>query len=216
MARKEKNIHYIYKTTCNVTGRWYIGMHSTTNLEDGYMGSGKILRYSIRKHGAENHTKEILEYCETREALVHRETEIITNELISDGLCMNLKEGGEGGFISEEQQKHRSLCANKKLNQLLENDLEFRKNWLLKMKAGVQKAMGDGKMKTWKDNYSWVGKNHSNESKNKTSETMKGYGSGSTNSQYGTCWITKDGENKKIKKEDLDLYLAEGWVQGRN
>ena len=56
MARKKPHIHYIYKTTCNVTKRYYIGMHSTTNLEDGYLGSGKRLRYSIRKYGKENHT----------------------------------------------------------------------------------------------------------------------------------------------------------------
>ena len=52
--RKVKNIHYIYKTTCNITGRWYVGMHSTSNENDGYMGSGKRLRYSIRKYGKEN------------------------------------------------------------------------------------------------------------------------------------------------------------------
>ncbi len=38
---------------------------------------------------------------------------------------------------------------------------------------------------------------------------------GDKNSQYGTCWITKDGENKKIKKEDMELYISIGWVKGR-
>ena len=75
MGRKKPHIHYIYKTTCNVTKRYYIGMHSTTNLEDGYLGSGKRLRYSVRKYGKENHTKEILEFLPTREKLVIREFE---------------------------------------------------------------------------------------------------------------------------------------------
>ena len=97
MARKEKNIHYIYKTTCDVTGKWYVGMHSTNNLEDGYLGSGDRLRYSIRKYGKDKHTKEILEYLDSREELAKREREIVNKELIKEYLCMNLVVGGEGG-----------------------------------------------------------------------------------------------------------------------
>ena len=48
------------------------------------------------------------------------------------------------------------------------------------------------------------------------SECRKGTGIGEANSQHGTCWITKEGINKKIKKETLDTYLNEGWVKGRN
>ena len=105
MARKKPHIHYIYKTTCNVTQRYYIGMHSTTNIEDGYLGSGKRLRYSIRKYGKENHTKEILEFLRTREELVIRESEIVDKILISDKMCMNLCVGGQGGFISPDGVK---------------------------------------------------------------------------------------------------------------
>lgn len=40
---------------------------------------------------------------------------------------------------------------------------------------------------------------------------------GSTNSQYGTCWIfnLQLKINKKIKLCDLSLYLNEGWIKGR-
>lgn len=62
MSRKQKKYHYIYKTTCLMTCKFYVGMHSTDNLEDGYLGSGKILGYSLNKYGRENHIKEILEY----------------------------------------------------------------------------------------------------------------------------------------------------------
>jgi hypothetical protein len=39
---------------------------------------------------------------------------------------------------------------------------------------------------------------------------------GVNNSQYGTCWITNGQENKKIKKEELDVWLNKGYYKGRN
>ena len=38
---------------------------------------------------------------------------------------------------------------------------------------------------------------------------------GEKNSQYGTCWIHNNKENKKIKKEELDNYINSGWIKGR-
>jgi hypothetical protein len=211
MARKKANIHYIYKTTCDVTGRWYIGMHSTSNLEDGYVGSGTILRRSIRKYGIENHTKEILEFLPTREELVLREVEIVNKELISDGLCMNLKEGGQGGFSNKEHMIKCSKAGNDAKRIKLKNDLEYRKNHIIRFSKGLMKYNASGK----NDSPRFSGKSHSEETKRKMSESSKNTGLGETNSQYGTCWITKDGTNKKIKKQDLETYLNEGWVKGR-
>ena len=101
MPRKQHKYHYIYKTTCSVTGRWYIGMHSTHNLEDEYIGSGKRLWLSINKHGRDAHTKEILEFLPNRESLKAREKELVNESLLTDPLCMNLQIGGGGGFIGE-------------------------------------------------------------------------------------------------------------------
>ena len=212
MARKQRNIHYIYKTTCNVTGRYYVGMHSAYNLEDGYMGSGKRLRYSIRKHGIENHTKEILEYCATREALVLREIEIVTKELVENPMCMNLREGGTGGF-SSEQQKLNAIKSNEK-QKLLRQDPEWVKKKSDLLSKSIKKAYEEGKIDR-NINYDWNGKTHSEETKQLLSEIRKGTGTGETNSQFGTCWITMDGFNKKIKKEDFETYKLNGWVKGR-
>lgn len=52
MARKEKQYHFIYKTINIINNKYYIGMHSTDDLNDGYVGSGKRLWYSINKNGS--------------------------------------------------------------------------------------------------------------------------------------------------------------------
>lgn len=71
-------------------------MHSAYKLDDGYLGSGKIIRRSIRKYGKDNHIREILEFCENKELLPIREAEIVNETTLSDPLCINLRVGGSG------------------------------------------------------------------------------------------------------------------------
>jgi hypothetical protein len=206
MARKPHKYHYIYKTTCNVNGKYYIGMHSCSNLEDGYMGSGKRLRRSLNKHGIENHTKEILEFLEDRESLAKREFEIVNEELIQDPLCMNLQLGGGGGFSSEEH-KLKFIKSLKKGNltyiKRLKTDKEFAERVserFSKISIGNQYGLG---------NKSFSGRSHSEETKEKMRNIDR---TGSKNSQFGKCWITNGTENKKIKKDE---QIPDGWKLGR-
>ena len=104
MARtKDSNVrasarahHLVYKTTCLITKRYYIGMHSTDILQDGYLGSGVRLVRSVKKYGKENHMREILFECESRHAASDKETEVITDNVRADPLCMNCAPGGLG------------------------------------------------------------------------------------------------------------------------
>jgi hypothetical protein len=210
MARKQKTIHYIYKTTCLVTNRYYIGMHSTNNLEDGYMGSGLRLRRSIRKYGVENHVKEILEYCVDVLALSKREAEIVTHELINEDLCMNLVAGGYGGFISKEGCTKGGKVSGDIIKQRLETNEEFK----IKHKANFVLIVKKAREENRYPNNSFKDKTHSDETKKLMSEKASER-TGNKNSQYGTCWITKEGLNKKIKKENFDQYINEGWITGR-
>lgn len=61
----------------------------------------------------------------------------------------------------------------------------------------------------------WDGKRHNEFSKNKIGEANSLHQTGSGNSQYGTCWIRNEFENKKIKKTELESYLKKGWIKGR-
>jgi hypothetical protein len=96
--KTKKQYHFLYKTTNTINGKYYIGMHTTYNLNDGYLGSGYMLRNSIKKYGKENFKLEILEFFQSRDELAKAEKSIVTEELILDEKCMNLKPGGNGGF----------------------------------------------------------------------------------------------------------------------
>jgi hypothetical protein len=215
MPRKQKLYHFIYKTTCKLNGNYYYGMHSTDNLEDGYLGSGTRISRSIKKYGVDSHSIERLEFFETREKLREREKEIINEELLLDPLCMNLQLGGGGGFSSEE---HR-------IKNLKAWSSSGRTNYLKKLKTNPEfyERFCNARKKQWENEEyrnkivpilknNWIGKSHSEETKLKMSLSQQGKQRGERNSQYGTCWITNGKENKKIHCGD---DIPNGYRLGR-
>jgi len=178
------------------------------------MGSGKRLRYSIRKYGKENHIKEILEFCESRELLIEREKAIVNLELIQDDKCMNLGLGGTGGFLTEEQKINCCREGNKAFTTKLKTDKKFYEEWKRKLSESVRKTYQSGNHNHIGSS-GFLGMSHSEETKKLMSQKKVGYGIGKTNSQYGTCWITKDGINKKVKLDELHTYILDGWLKGR-
>lgn len=169
MVRKEKKYHYIYKTTCSVTNRYYIGMHSTDNLTDGYIGSGKRLWFSINYHGRDNHTKEILEFCENRIQLRQREAEIVNEQLLNEDLCMNLMTGGQGGLPGnpETLKKLREGASNSLKEKW--QDSEYREKISKLSGERMEQYHKQGKIKY----DTFTGKKHSEQSKKKMSEIAK-------------------------------------------
>lgn len=107
-----KKYHFIYKTTCLTTGRFYIGMHSTDDKDDLYLGSGKLLLRSIKKYGREKHVREIIEELPDRESLRLREAEIVTLELVKNRRCMNAVVGGTGGTMGMDDRVLAGLKAH--------------------------------------------------------------------------------------------------------
>ena len=216
MPRKKHKYHYIYKTVNLITGKYYLGMHSTSNLEDEYLGSGKILKHSLNKYGKENHKLEILEHLENRDLLKQREKEIINEKVLKDPLCINLKIGGEGWQIHTIQQyKIISSIGGKSAVPILAS-LRLNKEWNEKtgksISIGLKKAILEGRHIV----PSFINKKHSIETLIKMQNSHIGKHTGSKNSQFGTCWINNNGEVKKIKKEELNSFINNGWKKGRN
>jgi len=74
-------IHYLYKIENKINKKIYIGIHSTENVDDGYMGSGSLITKAIEKYGKDNFSKTILKYCDSRELLVELEKKVVNEEV---------------------------------------------------------------------------------------------------------------------------------------
>lgn len=100
MSNEPQLFHFVYETTNIVNGKKYIGKHSTTNINDGYIGSGTIIRKSIKKYGKLNFTRKILKLCNSFDEAYDYESLLITPEICNDRNYYNVMEGGRGGSKS--------------------------------------------------------------------------------------------------------------------
>jgi hypothetical protein len=95
----QKTYNYLYRITNLLNGKIYIGCHQTNDMNDGYMGSGILIKRAIAKYGIHNFKKEILDFYEDAESVFEAERKIVTKEFIDDATNYNLAPGGRGGFI---------------------------------------------------------------------------------------------------------------------
>jgi hypothetical protein len=286
---KKLKYHYFYKITNLLNEHFYYGVHSTNNLEDGYMGSGKRLHYAYKKYGMQNFKKEILKFFDSSSEAYKYEAEMVTEELIRNPECYNLKLGGFGWntnglaavkdkdgsifhvFIDDPRYINRELlpvshgmvpvkdkdgnCFSVSVDdpRYLSGELVHVAKGLVTVKdkngnyfsvsvddprylsgelVGQNKGLVTVKDKNGnyflvpKDDSRylsreltpvWNGRKHSEESIKKAKNTYKkiGHQQGTKNSQYGTCWIHDSEKSFRIKKEELELYLQQGYIKGR-
>jgi len=209
----------IYKITNIINQKYYIGKHKTLDLNDGYMGSGKLIKKAIAKYGIENFKKEILFVFTTEEEMNKKETELVVICKESYNIC----EGGKGGFSYINKNKLNIYGNNGKTGYGGENlftasysckdamiDQNRYDSWISKISKSMKEKLRDGKITN-----GFKGKTHSAKTKKKMKEDRRGWQTGIKNSQYGTMWITNGLTNMKIKKSDLDKYLKEGYRKGR-
>jgi hypothetical protein len=169
--------HIIYRTTNLLNNRYYIGMHSTENIDDGYLGSGRRIKAEIKKYGKENFVRDVLEILPSREALKLREAEIVNVVLLEDKLCLNLKDGGEGGFdhLNSGDEKHKARSAKaghlggEAFAKRLASDASFAESFSVVQSARMSKQHADGKIKY----DTFTGRKHSEETKQKMREAKQ-------------------------------------------
>lgn len=204
-------MHYlVYQITNTLNGKDYIGCHKTENKDDGYMGSGKVLKRAIKKYGLENFKKDILFEASSSEEMFTKEKELV----VLGPQSYNVKEGGHGGFdhisrsrSTEESQRIGSI-GGRKLAERLRVDKELSGRFgLLGSRVGrLYGSVGGQK------GCSFRGKHHTEETKKKISVANSKRQAGLGNSNYGKMWITNliTLERKMILKT---LEIPEGWYR---
>lgn len=206
---KTRKYHFTYKTTNKVNGRYYLGMHSTNNLEDGYLGSGKRLRYEIGKYGRENFSFEILNFYNSLEELVQGEINLVTEEILRDPNCLNLRTGGKGGFTREQAKKGRKATDRVLLEKYGE---DFRRivsrNYFDNLTEEQRKLRSqrilEGQIRSGFDRKTFLGRHHTQETKDKISKANAISQKGCRNSQYG-----------KKRSEETKQRIREGLARNR-
>jgi hypothetical protein len=96
--------HYLYKIINRENGKFYIGVHSCKGdyYDSKYWGSG-CFRQDAKKN-PDKYLRVLICQAESRKEALELEALFVTQELVDDPMCYNLKTGGLGG--------DNSLCRN--------------------------------------------------------------------------------------------------------
>lgn len=238
--------HYVYKITHIETGCFYIGMRSCKAdiAVDPYLGSGIIIKKFINKYGKEAFKKEILYIGNSRTDISNKEKELVTIDLLSNPLCLNLRTGGE---FKESFTFHPDVCMkiSKSLKQFYSNEenikaLSERTKDYYEKNPEAKKRISDMRkyytndpehIKKVKEIRKFLHENtdlnekikiglNKPEVKLKRSQIMKEICNEQSAKQRlsqatkDTIYINKDGVTKRIKPDELQDYLFLNWNLG--
>lgn len=221
--KKQKVYHFVYKTTNLINQKIYIGKHSTKNLEDGYLGSGKYFFRAIKKYGKENFKREILKQFETSDEAFSYEAKLVTKDFVLREDNYNLKIGGRkggGGMVPVYDTKGHTFCV-------FTDDPRYKSGELVQCTSGTATVKDkDGRifriavddpdrvnyeshninMATLKDSEGKIYYLDKDDPKIKSLHLV--------GMMTGRISIRKNNKGKHIDPSELDYYLVRGWERG--
>ena len=186
---------YLTNKKSSLYGHIYYGKHITTNILDGYVGSGTILKKYLKKY-PNDYYKKILNLYSTEEELNKAEYDLIHPHL-NKFYCINLIEGGHGGA----QGKISSTKISNKLKGIPKT-----------YKAGYN-FYNNGRTNKGENN-PFYGKTHTLESKKIMSEKRIEHLKLNIPFQTGKKWVNNGVEQTYIDVSLLDKYLSNGYHLG--
>lgn len=190
--------YFVYETTNVINGKTYRGCHKTTNLCDGYLGSGKILFLAIKKYGKENFNRQIIEFSESEEDMYELEKIYVDEAYVDSDLTYNLRCGGLGGRLKPEIRKIISEKLKKPKSEETKARMRLAQLGKKHSECALLKLSEAGK-----------GRKPSEEARQKMSIKAKSR----VNNATGTIWITDGSNDKRIPK---DIIIEDGWKLGRS
>ena len=196
-----KKFNYIYLITNTLNNKIYIGKHSTDNLDDGYMGSGKLIKKAIQKYGIENFTKEYLAFCDTEEKLNWLEKFYIKKYKAREN-GYNLTDGGDGTVGLKPWNKGKTNVYSDETKLRISNSLKGHTPWN-KDKTNIYSVESKQKMSqshTGTRN-GLYGKHHSIKTKLKLSKPKPKY-----------QWLLPNGEIKIMSSQNINRWHPD-WIK---
>lgn len=140
----------IYKITNLISGKIYVGQHKTQNIDDGYLGSGKLIRRALDKYGKENFSKEILEIVDSRDD-ANRLEEFWIEQLDSTNPSVgyNITNRAWGGQPITEETRLKISAATKGVPKSEEFKEKLRKPKPPRTQEHTDKIKASSKDKVW-------------------------------------------------------------------
>jgi hypothetical protein len=225
MSKYKFNV--VYKITNLINDKVYIGAHQTNNLDDGYMGSGNLIRNAIKKYGLENFQKDVLCNFDSVEEMFYKELELVNLAFVKRNDTYNLTVGGPNPKTYEKvlvkDTNGKTFLIDVTDSRYLSGELVYFLKTLLKNRIKVADKNGkrffvnkdDSRYLNGELKFKWKKGPLTKEHREKISKANSISQKGERNSQFGTTWVYNETETKKIKKKDLQSYLDQGWIYGR-
>lgn len=211
MKEKKYNCCYLTIVFCKGRKYYYIGKHSTNNLNDGYYGSGKVIKTICKKYP---HKTRIISFSESELDAYNLEEILVKKAKNKWGKkCLNFANGGKGQKAGTKLSKSTRIKMSKAKKGIKWTDsvkaqrveyFKSRTHWLKgrkqteEHKSKVREAV-KGKMKGFK---------HSKESISNMSFSKMG----DKNPMYGkTSAMKGKPAGNRNASWDFELELREIW-----
>lgn len=117
---------FVYQTICEPNGKSYIGVHKTSNINDGYIGCGvskqsdanrdMVFHKAIRKYGYSSFTRNILDFFDDYQSALEEEKWLVNNQWVKQPSNYNSAVGGRGNttdWMSNDKKNEWRLKIKK-------------------------------------------------------------------------------------------------------